>query len=542
MIVARLQYGLGNQLFQYAFGRYLAHKNNTELKLDITAFEDGKGPQHRRYRLKFFNIRENFATEQDLKNCTLITENRPQYSGEFQEEYLNYPNNIFIQGWWQSEKYFSEIENIIRQEFTLKNPLEKNSSYWEHKILSADCPVSLHIRRGDYTSYDFRYFMGLPSLEYYKTCLEELKKFFPKMTVFVFSDDLNWVKNNLKFNFTFEFVEGCENDFEELYLMSLCKHNIIANSSFAWWGAWLNKNPDKKVVAPSPWFWHDSWGGNTLLPQSWTTIPANYKDAFQCYFAPCISMVIYVENDLSTVLLAMRSIFSQTFQENEFIIIDATSDGSGKICRQFAQNDNVTILKAIYPTNKFKAWNMGLQNSRGDYVLFLSCKDFMFSHAAELIFTYLCNDFHQRCRVEADSKTLKFSPSDIICATQKVEEIGETSDTLDVPEEEKFKFANVLKFGLDGKKFSLTTDEYFKDVEKYGELKEDGAKKLNLLADGQINNLLCTKVFKRKFLQDNNIRFKENLKSDAELLFLAETFLQTDEIAIINRTFCGTFK
>ena len=241
-----------------------------------------------------------------------------------------------------------------------------------------------------------------------------------------------------------------------------------------------------------------------------------------------------------------ESIWAQNFSDYEVIIIDASADGSGKICRKFAQKDNVTILRTSYDKNKFAAWNMGLKNARGSYVLFLTCKDFMFSHAGDLMFARILEHFLKYYDSD-ENRTVEFGTwynqaKDIICSVQSVEEFGEILNKSDLPSKEKFKFNNVMNLGINGKKFSLKIDEDFKNIERNEKLIADSVQKLRLLADKKLNTLFCTKIFKRKFLTENNIRFRENLGSDSELLFLAETFLQTEEIMLVDRTFCGTFK
>ncbi|NCQ11249.1 MAG: alpha-1,2-fucosyltransferase, partial [Bacteroidetes bacterium] len=132
--------------------------------------------------------------------------------------------------------------------------------------------VSLHIRRGDYV--DNKYFAQIP-LEYYYNSIELIENKFPNSSYYVFSDNLNWVKNNFKTNVNLHFVDANDSstDFMELYLMSKCNHNIIANSTFSWWGAWLNKNPDKIVIAPKVWFGdktaQENYKNGQHVPNNW---------------------------------------------------------------------------------------------------------------------------------------------------------------------------------------------------------------------------------------------------------------------------------
>ena len=232
--------GIGNQLYQYAAGRRLAYKLNTELKLDTTFYDrDNLRP----YALNFFNIKESIATPEEIERIRKISaEKNIGIEGNTQHfipEVLRYPNNVWLYGYWQQEKYFADISNILRKEFTLKQALGSSAKSWKEKILANECSVSLHIRHGDfaYSPINSPYpgaFAILP-LEYYYNCITSLKNDHKNLTLFVFSDNLNWLKENFLSDLPTQFVEGEDlKDVEELYLMSLCKHNIIANSTFSW--------------------------------------------------------------------------------------------------------------------------------------------------------------------------------------------------------------------------------------------------------------------------------------------------------------------
>lgn len=147
MIITHIMGGIGNQLFQYALGRCLAYKNNTELKLEIFQCEAEKHSHHNYYRLAEFNIQENFATQDEVQSLKAVSEKNASF---FEPEVLNLKDNVFLHGYWGNEKYFEDAEEILRQELTPKNPLGKTSNFWKEKILSAECAVSLHIRHGDY--------------------------------------------------------------------------------------------------------------------------------------------------------------------------------------------------------------------------------------------------------------------------------------------------------------------------------------------------------------------------------------------------------
>jgi hypothetical protein len=255
--------GLGNQMFQYAYGRAL--EMSGEKVIFNTAFFCGskaKKDTTRDFKLNNFNI----ETKAEFSNKKHLI--------------FNIFNKVVVKlglkkNFYQNEKYFKNIENNIRKEFTLKNPLTPKGLDWEEKISSTANSISLHIRRGDYVlNIKTNSFHGVCDIKYYTSALEEIvKKTGNNINIFIFSDDITWAKENLKFPFPFNFVSDSEiPDYEELYLMSLCKHNIIANSTFSWWGAWLNQNPDKIVIAPKQWLTNKTSTELDILPKEWIQI------------------------------------------------------------------------------------------------------------------------------------------------------------------------------------------------------------------------------------------------------------------------------
>ena len=514
MIIMHIMGGIGNQFFQYAFGRYLAYKHNTELKLDITECENSKTLHHNYYRLGEFNVHENFATLEEIKSLARFEE---------QAEIINVPDNSFLIGHFANEKYFFEIRDILLREMTLKNPLGKNSSKWKEKILSADCSVSLHVRNGDYlVPHNRTGSQGKRiSLEYYIDSLKELQKDFPNLTVFVFSDDLQWCKENLKFDVPTEFVEGCETDAEELYLMSICNHNIISNSTFSWWGAWLNKNPKKKVFIPEFY----------ITMQNSVSIPIKENARPLVEFPPMLSVIVYVENNLPTVNLSLSSILSQDFPDYEIILVDASTDGSGDFCRQITPNKKVTLLTANNSTDKFSAWNKALEVARGDYVLFLTAKEFLFPNVAKSLaqfyYSYLKRYVEPRGEYISFANYGEIYP-DIICMTQFIEE------------DEK---GTVVINNIQNKKFSLKVSSTLKNLNTFVEVYIPFNQKLTTLATQEVNNFVGTKFFKRKFINDNNIRFIGGGRSvNSELAFIVDTFMRTEKIVFMPQVFLGRLK
>ncbi len=285
MIIVKISDGLGNQLFQYAFGRKLALLRNISIKLDLSWFKTNNA---REYKLRQFNIVENFASDKELKKIKKYQKkNGKKY---FLHNYFNSDSSIYIKqkqfpfdidmlnakkyayldGYWQTPKYFNGIENILREEFTLKD--EPSIQYKQiDSQIKASSSISLHVRRSDYlTLKRISEIFGTCPPNYYHKAIQEMAKNNKNPTFFIFSDDIGWVRENIQINYPTVFVSnGKLKDYEELILMSKCEHNIIANSTFSWWGAWLNNNPNKVVIAPKKWFKETSKSAKDLIPESW---------------------------------------------------------------------------------------------------------------------------------------------------------------------------------------------------------------------------------------------------------------------------------
>lgn len=290
MIVTELNGGLGNQMFQYAAARRLAHLHETQLKLDVFQFPTYK---LRVYELGHFNVNMNFVDYDDIgafkENCCIkkfflklknlfrsdkILEVKEKYF-HFDESILYLSDNVYLRGYWQSEKCFKDIESIIRSDFSLREKLTNASEEIANLIRRSKVSVAIHIRRGDYVSNSTTNSMhGTCSLSYYQECVKELAEKFSDLQLFIFSDDPVWVQENLHYKYPTVFVShnGSERAYEDMHLMSLCDHNIIANSSFSWWGAWLNNNPDKIVFAPKKWFRKDEINTKDLIPDNWIRV------------------------------------------------------------------------------------------------------------------------------------------------------------------------------------------------------------------------------------------------------------------------------
>lgn len=282
MIIVKLCGGLGNQLFQYALGRHLAGLNQTELQFDASLLDKPHDWTYRKYGLGAFNIKATQATEVEIRQMTGcfrfskwsrvlgLTSKRHFIEPHFHfcPSILKLKGSFYLDGYWQSEKYFSDIAAHIREELTPTFTLSKSLESIIKQIAEVNS-ISIHIRRGDYlkVSKANRYLKPCDTT-YYQKAIDCIAKKMDKPTFFVFSDDMAWVKQNLKLPFPTHYIEG-NTPQEDLLLMASCQHHIIANSTFGWWGAWLNPDPYKIVIAPQQWFATERFNTQDLLPDTW---------------------------------------------------------------------------------------------------------------------------------------------------------------------------------------------------------------------------------------------------------------------------------
>lgn len=289
MIIVKLVGGLGNQMFQYAAARSISWRHGTSLKLDLSFLEgDQTGNTPRKYELDNYCITAEKASRWETITMSgrgktgLGTTIAQKYQAVvdyavFRERSFNFdpqlfavPDNVYLEGYWQSERYFADIREIIRNEFTVKTPLIDGNMELANEIKAVNA-VSIHVRRGDYVLDEkTRNFHGICNLEYYLKAEDRVAQTLVNPHFFVFSDDPKWVKDNLKLRHPVRYVSHKGSiAHEDLRLMSLCSHHVIANSSFSWWGAWLSNNPDKLVVAPERWFNDPSINTSDLIPSDW---------------------------------------------------------------------------------------------------------------------------------------------------------------------------------------------------------------------------------------------------------------------------------
>ncbi|MDQ6814473.1 MAG: alpha-1,2-fucosyltransferase [Bacteroidota bacterium] len=304
--------GLGNQMFQYAAGKSLALHKKVPLKLDVSSYE---GYGLRKFELDaFFDLETEKATKDEVaqyqikqpvksvwnkilpnhrmhfyrmpyeeaaikRNVLQLTELlapshkrrtyiEPNY--HYNHHFFKAGNNVLLIGYWMSWRYFQHFENEIRQDFKIKTDLVTHLYDIRNEILKNNS-VSIHIRRGDFMLRKNVQLHGIIPIDFYQKAIQEIARATTSVHLYVFSDDIEWARKNFKTTFPVTFVssEVTQTAVEDFYLMSICKHNIIANSTFSWWAAFLNSNPDKIVVAPKKWYDKTMYDYKDVYPQSW---------------------------------------------------------------------------------------------------------------------------------------------------------------------------------------------------------------------------------------------------------------------------------
>ena len=292
MIISKIIGGIGNQMFQYAAGRALSLERGQSLRLDVSGFVSYG--LHQGFELhRVFDCQAVIADESEVRSILgwqfssairrlLARQSLSVFRGDgyivephfhYWPKIKNIPQDCYLDGYWQSEKYFQDVSSVIRTDFIFKTPLSSRNAEVAAHIGQLNS-VSLHIRRGDYaTDPIVNVTQGLCTIEFYRKAIQYVADRIRQPYLFIFSDDIAWVKDNLKIDMPCRYIDhnhGTES-YNDMYLMSLCQHNIIANSTFSWWGAWLNPNPKKITIAPKKWFVNKN-KVKDLFPQGWVAL------------------------------------------------------------------------------------------------------------------------------------------------------------------------------------------------------------------------------------------------------------------------------
>lgn len=291
MVTVLLSGGLGNQMFQYAAAKSLAIRLNTTLSVDLYTFSKKTQATIRPYELGIFNIED--VVETSSLKAKAVTKARPfiqkhrsffQRLGMFTDTYaiLYQPafealaGDVIMSGYFQNESYFNNISELLRKDFSFKYPLTGKNKDIAGQV-SENQSIAVHIRRGDYLNKNSQSNFAILEKDYYENAINYISAHVKNPEFYVFSEDFDWIKDNLNFKeFPVTFIDWNKgkDSYIDMQLMSLCKHNIIANSSFSWWSAWLNNNEEKNIIAPKRWFVDEQ--KNELLdcfyPQGWMKI------------------------------------------------------------------------------------------------------------------------------------------------------------------------------------------------------------------------------------------------------------------------------
>lgn len=290
MIIIQLQGGLGNQMFQYAIASILAKKHNTKVLTDKRYFkraEETPGFTPRKFELAIFDNHYTMASDSDilsfhhLSNINKLKRKLglrypiiyEEPSFDFQTAALSIKSPVYLKGYFQSYKYLIGHEDFIRKLFSF--PVDKLDLINEELLITikSSNTIAIHIRRGDYVSDKITAeYHGSCSLDYYLEAIKLVTSTNKDFTLVFFSDDSDWVEEQFKdlpYSKIFVHHNMEENSWKDMLLMSSCTHNIIANSSFSWWAAWLNTSPEKTVIAPKEWFKTKDLNTQTLLPEEW---------------------------------------------------------------------------------------------------------------------------------------------------------------------------------------------------------------------------------------------------------------------------------
>jgi len=305
VIAVRLTGGLGNQLFQYAAARAVALRNETKLILD-SSWIDGNGSAAvgsvRRFELGCFELDAPLCpiTEvAQLASPRKITRRLQRVSfgrgpvlselaeppfGGWCPEIREAPDNTYLTGYWHSSRYFEDAEALLRAELTFKNDWDETNTEIAALIGASELPtVSAHVRRGDYvTDPGANRRLGTLEPDYYHRAVAKIEAAIGSAHVLVFSDEPEWCRAHLETlgsKTTIVDVNAPSQAASDLRLMTLCEHHVVANSTFSWWGAWLNPSPEKIVVAPEPWLIDTRWPGDLRVPASWVKLPRSERIA-----------------------------------------------------------------------------------------------------------------------------------------------------------------------------------------------------------------------------------------------------------------------
>lgn len=377
MIVVQLLGGLGNQMFQYACGRALALRTGKKLYLDLRHYAVDS---QRFYELDKLNIQATgiIRSMDEMQQIGLSL--GIERLSIWKERHFNFDpavialhdNVILAEGYWQSEKYFQDFSENICDE--LSPSLEQLSSEsLRMGIRMRKYPaVAVHVRRGDYIQKSTSH--GILSMDYYRRAISYIGQRVADARFYIFSDDADWCKQQFATLPNSQVVDHTcgKGSQEDLWLMSQCNHNIIANSTYSWWGAWLNTNPNKIVVTPERWFAGLVNDTPDLRLESWITLSAGDEKPF----TPKVSICIPAFQQPNLLRRCLQSVQVQSFKNYEVIVTDDSADDCLKsVIEEFTTRIPITYIKNTKNMGSPANWNHGMQNASGEYIKILHHDD-----------------------------------------------------------------------------------------------------------------------------------------------------------------------
>lgn len=382
MFIVSFHGGFANQLFIYAF--YLKLKEmfpKISVRADISHYKTCH--DHGGFKLNRF-VKLNVINRKNFNEFITVDENNyDDFVNNYSEN-----NNYFFNGYWQEDRFFPNDLSSVRDIFLSEKCLPKNAEYLK-KIRNTNS-VSVHVRRGDYVNH----FMhgNIANKCYLQNSIDYIKDKIENPHFFVFSDDIEWAKSNLHFHGSnATFVTGNSDGVEQdIILMSHCKHNILANSSFSWWAQFLNSNPEKIVITPEYWFNQPTGNVKELIVEKAIKIP-NTPNVLEKCDDPFFSILIPVYNTSSTLRRTLASVLNQTFANIEVIIVDdCSTDDSFEILTTYEKRDaRVKILRHAQNFHLLVARLTAMQQASAHYVLFLDSDDWLELNACQILYDEL---------------------------------------------------------------------------------------------------------------------------------------------------------
>lgn len=291
-VIVQILGGLGNQMFQYALGRAIAHRTGAPLLLDTNVIEHAHQQTQRSYDLDIFKLQPTYATRADvaryhshgaglvgkiahrIRGASGAPEIVHQYKFEYQPAILDLAPPVYITGYWQSHRYLTDIEDALRSDFEFREALPPAAAGLAQAIAQPGA-VALHVRRGDYTGPKYAHFIGPCGIDYYRRAVARVRETVERPAFFIFSDDLAWCRANFDWLggevlfMDYATPPGSKVNASDLQLMAHAECFIIANSTFSWWAAWLAGDRAKLVIAPKTWFKLAELSTDDLIPSHW---------------------------------------------------------------------------------------------------------------------------------------------------------------------------------------------------------------------------------------------------------------------------------